>query len=300
MRCTKRICMVTVLLIVGGAFWAMSDDVIRSNDLEITTSILTNAIGPNLPVIVVFKVKNLSREPVQINHPSIGSMDVVADANASVICNVLDPSGTATRIRYGKPFIGPLKEIETVSVFPAMLKPDETITARLIIGGNWEHPRQGRVVFTQYGQYSISLDYYPFTCVDTKEAAQIDMTRFIKVPPIVISVIAQHANDAEAWGKIQKLKHWWIMYDPEMRNAEYLSPAEQEDLANELKMIAREYPKSSYSRYLDYAEVALQIVRKRGQEPIALEAIQKLDALASDQGFAYSLFARDLSENARH
>lgn len=292
-----RMCLLIILAMMAVSPLAKGASVIVSNSLEIRTSALTNMVSPNLPVVILFQVKNVSLEPVQVLHPCWGSMDVVDEAKASVIAGIVNPSGGREQVRYAKPYMGPLKEIEFVQISPVTLAPSDSLDVQLIIGGSWrrgqEHP-----LFTQEGQYSVSLTYYPFAVTNTAGRLQIDRARVIEVPAFLITVSKCDSEDAAAWQRIQRLKHWWILYDPEMRNVKYLSDAEQQELGNELTTLARDLGKSSYRQYLEYAAVALQFVRaKRGI--VTSDAAAKLDSLANDEGFAYRSFAQEMRNKVK-
>jgi len=220
-------------------------------------------------------------------------MDVAESARASIAVSVEDPSRKNECIYYGKPFIGPVREVEYVKISPVTLAPNQELTAQLIIGGSWSHDRE-HPIFTQEGQYSVSLAYYPFVVTNTAGRLQVDHARAIEIPALLITVSRRDSEDAAAWEQIQKLKHWWILYDPEMRNVEYLSDAEQQELGNALAKLARDHGKSSYRKYLEYGAVALQAVRAKKGGVVPSDAVVKLDNLANDRGFAYRSYAQEI------
>jgi hypothetical protein len=107
------------------------------------------------------------------------------------------------------------------------------------------------------------------------------------------------SEDASAWEQIQKLKHWWILYDPEMRNVKYLSDAEQQELGDALAKLTRDHGKSSYRKYLEYGAVALQTVRVKKGGVVPSDAVVKLDNLANDRGFAYRSYAQEVHNRVK-
>lgn len=293
-----RTCLLIILAIAGISPVTKGTDVIGSNSLEICTSVCTNVISANLPAVILFQVRNVSLEPVQVLRPCWGSMDVVDEAKASVVASITDPSGGREQVRYVKPYIGPLKEIESVQINPITLAPSGSLDVQLIIGGAWrkgqEHP-----IFTQEGQYSVSLTYYPFVVTNKDGRLQVDHARAIQLPAFSILVSQRDSEDATTWEQIEKLKHWWILYDPEMRNVEYLSDAEQQELGNALAKLARDHGKSSYRKYLEYGAVALQAVRAKKGGVVPSDAVVKLDNLANDRGFAYCLYAQEIRNRVK-
>lgn len=275
-------------------YWqsAASASVITNNNLEISVSVFSDTIAQCLPAVVTFRVKNVSSEAIQILRPSLGSMEVAESAQASIALSIKGPSQKNEHIHYAKPFIGPVREVEYVKVSPVILAPNQELISQLVIGGSWSTGR-GYPLFTQDGQYSVSLAYYPFALTNTAGRLQIDYAR-AEVTSFLIAVSKRDSDDEAAWQQIQRLKHWWILYDPEMRNVEYLSDTEQQELGNELTALAQDHGKSSYRQYLEYAAVALQSIGAKRVGAVASDAVMTLDSLANDQGFAYHSFAQEM------
>lgn len=282
-----------VAMLMAACWWSVASAGIAPNSgLEITARAHSNTIAPCLPVVVEFRVKNISSGTMHVMVPSVGSTDAVDSARTSVAVAIQDPSMKSTNILFGKPYIGPWREVY-VKIRPAALAPSQELAVRLIVGGSWSAADE-RPIFTQEGRYSVALTYYPFVVADAAGQLRVDFARAIEIPVVMVTVLKRTEEDVAAWGEIEKLKHWWILYDPEMRNVKYLPDVEKQELQVTMEKLARDHGKSSYHKYLEYGAVAMRAARAKENGVVPSDAVDNLNRLANDQEFAYSSYAQDM------
>lgn len=299
MNTAVRAAVAAGVLVLGKVVWSSE---IPSGRLALSLQVSQTNITCCLPVEVIVSLENRLATEESVSPLIFPSMDDRASAIASLRLFATLPDGKEKEVIYPVVYRGPIKEIEGIPAMPSpiVIQPGQRIQTVAYVAGSWGWTDKDTwVVFDEPGSYSLRVEYTPFIVRDQNNKWEYDRERTLKSNSVRIEVKPGSQEDAKCWEEIKKLKYWWILYDPEMRNAEYLLDAARQELANELQRIALKYPDSSYSRYLDYTWIGLQIVSGRLQKSSCLEAVRKLEVLAADQAFTYRHMASVFRERIR-
>lgn len=272
---------------------------ITNYGLSLTVSLSANQIQERMPVAVTITLANTSAVPMEVLPIKFGSIDVTDASQASLELLVDADEKGQFRTHYLKPFFGPVKEIYGIPA-PRLirLEPGQLMKQELYIGGRWSwNVEDADSLFREIGRHKLRLIYCPFLA--SKDGTwNVDRKRYVESNETKIDVVAMSDQDLACWQDIRKLKRWWILYDPEMRNAEYIPEAERRALVDDLKTLAARHSKSAFRKYLEYASASLRLKADK-HEATDVDALAMIDRLASDETFAYKVLAKQTKDQLK-
>lgn len=279
---------------------AFGNDQLKYN-LFLSLELSREVIYQYEPVQVKVILENRDPSPLRVLPLRIGSIESISQARASLVLDLRYPNGKELKTILLEPYYGPIEETDFIPVEETILMPGEKLEAIFCLSADWGWYKEEKVVlFSMSGEYLLKFKYYPFA-KDSKDGKIKNREKTMYSNEVTLSVLNLNKQDEQCWNKIRSNSLWWLLYDPEGKNMEYIVFLEEkaDKALNEFEILEKEYPLSIFYPYLKYARIMARfkkakiLEKKKGidisgeKASLSDEERSILQTLSNNEKFSY-------------